>query len=323
MKQARDDVAEAANTEKESRPARIPTAFWMTAGAALGAIAASLGISRLQSPSPPIPTETPPVAKDDDKGSPQTPPGVWVAIAAAVAIIATIFTTLGVEGDTLRRMVRNEPDATGTAISWVIFGAAIFLLPVLVKLLPITGRWISIVLAVCYFASAVAVVYGLIRVLNVAADSLNSRDMPGLSLKVTKSSSNAATIESEATAASIRSSDKMLLRIYGVGAEFTGDLRDACQDGQLPTVDTPPAGSRLLQWGEAGPDKAGAVKISDTLVVDTTNVRHVCAYAALIREHNSTEPYQLAWSIIDVQNLTSVPSGAGQTTAAPGPASVP
>lgn len=59
MKQARDDVAEAANTEKESRPARIPTAFWMTAGAALGAIAASLGISRLQSPSPPIPTEHP------------------------------------------------------------------------------------------------------------------------------------------------------------------------------------------------------------------------------------------------------------------------
>ena len=179
MKQARDDVAEAANTEKESRPARIPTAFWMTAGAALGAIAASLGISRLQSPSPPIPTETPPVAKDDDKGSPQTPPGVWVAIAAAVAIIATIFTTLGVEGDTLRRMVRNEPDATGTAISWVIFGAGIFLLPVLVKLLPITGRWISIVLAVCYFASAVAVVYGLIRVLNVATTTSPLTRGPG------------------------------------------------------------------------------------------------------------------------------------------------
>ena len=252
-------------------------------------------------------TGTPSKKEDDDKGGASTPPGVWVAVAAAVAIVATIFTTLGVEGDTLRRMVRNEPDSTAAAISWVIVGAAIFLLPVLWKLVPLTGRWDVIVLVILYLASAVAVVYGLTRVLTVAADSLNSRDMPGLALKVTKSSTSTATIESEATAAAMRSSDKMLLRIYGVGADYTGDLRAACQSGELPSVDTPPAGSRLLQWGEAGPDKAGAVKISDTLVVDTSNFRHVCAYAALIHDRNSNEAYQLAWSIVDLQNLAFVP----------------
>lgn len=252
-------------------------------------------------------TESPSKKEDDDKGGASTPPGVWVAIAAAVAIVATIFTTLGVEGDTLRRMVRNEPDATAQAISWVIFGAAIFLLPVLLKLTPLAGRWDAILLVVLYFISAAAVVYGLTRILAVAADSLNSRDMPGLSLKVTKSSANTATIESEATAAAMRSSDKMLLRIYGVGADYTGDLRAACQSGAQPSVDAPPAGSRLLQWGEAGPDKAGAVKIGDTLVVDTSNLRHVCAYAALMHDRNSNEAYQLAWSIVDLQNLAFVP----------------
>lgn len=267
-------------------------------------------------------TEAPPEKDDDGKGG-QTPPGVWVAIAAAVAIVATIFTTLGVEGDTLRRMVRNEPDATAEAISWVIVGAAIFLLPVLVKMLPLTGRWDVIVVVALYFASALAVVYGLTRVLTVAADSLNSRDMPGLSLQVTKSSPNAATIESEATAAAVRSSDKMLLRIYGVGADYTGDLRGTCQDGRTPTMDTPPAGSRLLQWGEAGPDKSGAVKITSSLVVDTSNLRHICAYAALIHDRNSNEPFQLSWSIVDLQNLTVVPAESAQAATPTATAPVP
>jgi uncharacterized BrkB/YihY/UPF0761 family membrane protein len=127
------------------------------------------------------------------KETEKPPPGTWVAVSAALAVVVAIFTGLGIEEDILRRMVRNFPRATGIGISLVIIGASVPL--VLLLLRTAKSSWRKWVMR-AKIGSAAAVVVGLVVVLWTGAESLNSRDMPAVSLTAVKSQSGAVTITS-------------------------------------------------------------------------------------------------------------------------------
>ncbi|WP_190989085.1 hypothetical protein [Pseudarthrobacter sulfonivorans] len=244
---------------------------------------------------------------DETPGKP--PAGVWVAVSGALAVVVSIVAALGLQEDFLRRMVRNDPEGTAWSITAVIVGAA---LPVILLLFPRTQRATPVVT----IFSAVIIVAGMIGVLQTGARSLHSRDMPSLSLSAAKSSSGAVTVTSEATAAALRSTEKMLLRIYGIGSSAGEDSTlDPCRESSFPSLDVPPTGSRVLQWGEAGPDRTGTAKVSDNLVIAGDKFTFVCAYAALsggeIREGDF-----FAASLLDLRTLTS-------TTTEPKPTPTP
>lgn len=258
-------------------------------------------LGRKQGVAPPKET---PAAEDKEEPVRQPPPGVWVAVSAALAVVVSIFAALGIEEDVLRRMVRNYPEATAGAISLVIVGASTPLVLLLVRTTKGSRRKRGV--AAVSVVSAAGVIVGLVAVLWTGAESLNSRDMPGLSLTAVKSQSGAVSITSEATAAALRSRERMLLRIYGVSHSPSQDLAQDCQSPDFPALQVPATGSRVLQWGEAGPDKSGAAKVSETVVIKGDEFSFVCAYAILINDPREESYHALA--TVDLRSLTFVPS---------------
>lgn len=269
-------------------------------------------------PSPKVAVPADAAAPKGKEAPPGSPLGVWVAASAALAVVVAIFAALGIEEDILRRMVRNFPDATATAISLVIIGASV---PVVLLLIRMSRPWVTVLLVILSIVSAFLVIIGMTRVLHIGADSLNSRDMPGLSLSAVKSESGSIIVTSEATASALRSSEKMLLRIYAVGTSDSEDLVTLCRSAQEPASAVPSSGSRVLQWGEAGPDGTGAAKVSQTLTINDDDFSFVCAYAALERAPDEDGKAYLAWSVVDLRSLTFAPLEPEPTPASTIPSS--
>lgn len=250
------------------------------------------------------------------------PAGVWVAISAALVVVVAILAALGIEEDFLRRMVRNDPQGIARSIGFVMVGASLPVVLLLLRLFRGGKRQLAALTAVVAVASALLVVLGMINVLRAGADSLHSRDMPGLQLSVAKSSNGAVIITAEATAASLRSNEKMLLRLYGVGSSASDETMAAlpCLSSQELNIYAPQTGSGVLQWGETGPDKTGTAKISESLVVDGTKFSFVCAYAVLLNVQPG-EPY-FSRSVVDLRSLA--PAATVPTpTATTAPAATP
>lgn len=248
------------------------------------------------------------------------PPGVWVAVSAALAVVVSIFAGLGIEQDLLRRMVRNDPDGVAWAVGLVIVGAA---LPVILLLVNLSGRraWATTLTSLVTVFSALLVVVGMINVLRTGTESLHSRDMPSLSLSAVKSPSGAVTVTSEAKAPALRSTEKMLLRIYGIGPSASEDLNvdSLCRGTRWPDIKGPSSGSGVLQWGESGPDKTGTASVQESLVVNSNDYRFVCAYAVLFNAPNE-QPYS-AWSVVDLRSLqASTPAAAAPSSEPTAPA---
>lgn len=258
------------------------------------------------------------MAEEDAKNPEKepVPPGAWVAVTAALGVVVAIFAGLGIEQDLLRRMVRNDPEGVAWAIGFVIVGASIPVILFVIRL--IRGRLAAVFTAVVSIVSAVLVVIGMINVLRTGTESLHSRDMPSLSLSAVKSASGAVAITADATAPALRSTEKMLLRVYGVGSSASEDLDlDAlCRNTQWPGIKASSSGSGVLQWGEAGPDTTGTAKVHQNLIVDGNNYRFVCGYAVLFNAPNE-QPYY-AWSVVDLRSLVVTP-----TTPAPTPSASP
>jgi hypothetical protein len=73
-------------------------------------------------------------SSENNGESAKVPPGAWLAIGAAVPVVVAILAALGIQEDLLRRMVRNDPDGTAWAIGFVIVGASV---PVILVLVPL------------------------------------------------------------------------------------------------------------------------------------------------------------------------------------------
>jgi len=294
-------------SKRDAPPGKVALGVWVTTSAVLAAIVTLFGVRMTRTPSAdqaasnggPAADKEP--EKKPEKEPEKTPPGVWVAVSAALAAVLAIFTALGIEGETLRRMVRNAPDDTALAMTLIIIGAAITVIPLLSQ--PLVSLWPKAVwLIVASSAlSGILVVAGMGKLVSTGAFSLNARETPSLSLKAVKSPSGVVTIDSEANAPSLRNREKMLLRIYGVGPSETAQPHDLCNSDGKPEASA--AGSRVLKWGESGPDKIGAAKVSESLVLNSTEFRFVCAYTALQGEENN--PYTDRWavSMLDLSSL--------------------
>lgn len=316
MTQASDPDEHRPASKKDAPPGKVALGVWVTTAAGLAAIGTLVGVRM---------TRTPPAAQVVSNGDPaadqepekkpekepeKTPPGVWVAVSAAIAAALGIFTALGIEGETLRRMVRNAPDDTAQGMTLIIVGAAITVIPLLSQ--PLVSLWPKAVwlIVASSAVSGLLVVAGMGMLVSTGAFSLNAREAPSLSLKAVKLPSGVVTIDSEAVAPSLRNRERMILRIYGVGPSETAQPYDFCNSDSKPEASV--AGSRVLKWGESGPDKTGSAKISESLVLTSTEFRFVCAYTALEGEVGS--PYTDRWavSMLDLSSLAVLPPEPAQ-----------
>jgi hypothetical protein len=98
----------------------------------------------------------------------------------------------------------------------------------------------------------------------------------------------------------------MLLRIYAYSRSPSQDLPRDCNSGDWPTLQVPATGARVLQWGEAGPDKTGSAKVSETVVINGDDFSFICAYAVLQNPEQEKKVY-FAWATVDIRSLTFLP----------------
>jgi hypothetical protein len=219
--------------------------------------------------------------------SPNKPPeNVGTILAIAATLIVGVFAALGVSGNLLARMVRNDANmsrnvlllAVGAAVLLAIF-AAISKVPSWAYIVPVLILGSSLGLSA-----------------HLAATSQRMRENPSVSLNVSQPSSGSMTITAKATGSSLRSSERMLMRIAYITrslstSEFrnsteprdtTTELRERtnqeCKRPALHPAD--PKTARLLSWTETGPNASGEASIEQTMPLPPHAI-YVCAWVTL------------------------------------------
>ena len=243
-----------------------------------------------------------------DKGGFTTSLGTVLGIATTTVV--AVFAALGVSGNLLSRMVRNEPDT----FRWILFYAIVAV--VFAAAITAIRSWPNELIVVP--------VIGLGAVLVIAAfegaDSQRVRENPSISLSLSKSQPGSLTVTAKATGSSLRSNDRMLLRIVAITRRLAVDelpgstptdkrtqlrtvTNEECKRGELHPLNVKDA--RLLSWTETGSDTSGEATTEQTMPVPST-AQYVCAWAIL--SARPTEPRENApenFALIDLADMRS------------------
>ncbi|WP_129590419.1 hypothetical protein [Cryobacterium aureum] len=221
----------------------------------------------------PLPSsaEDPPADHDPTQGAKGEAPlkvAVWLYFSLLIAVLAAI----GIQGDILQRLIRNDPSLFAWAAITTIIGAA---LPVLFA--SNLGRQ-SPVKVIATFGAFLAV-GGICWALWLGAQSITDREAPSLDFSVEKVDGGAVRVIAHASSTSLRTTETMLLRITAIRGDgvSTTDPWDLCASrGRLMTT-TDPSGW-VVAWLEKGPSATGVADIKWQSDIDITGVRYVCAY---------------------------------------------
>ena len=235
--------------------------------------------------------------------------GLGTILGIAASLIVTVFAALGVSGNLLARMVRDDPEASRNIL---VLGIGMVVIAAVITAIPqVRNGWV------------VVPVIGLAVVLSLAAHaaavSQNKRENPSISLTVAPNPSGGLSLTAKATGSSLKSNDRLLLRVtaitrrLAVTADSTGasELRTVtdqeCKRGELHPYN--PRNARLLSWTETGSNVTGEAATEQTMPVPPT-AQYVCAWtilSALPTEAREDAPEDLA--LVDLAGLSV---GAGR-----------
>jgi hypothetical protein len=226
-------------------------------------------------------------AGNGDKSGKTDFSGLGATLGIAATLIVAVFAALGVSGNLLARMVRNDPQASKN-ILWLAIAMVVFA-GVITALSTRANSW----LAAPVFGLGVA----LVLAANAAAVSQEKRENPSISLSLsrTQSGSGGLTLTAKATGSSLKSNDRLLLRVAAVirrlavkemagpkANERTTELRDVtnreCKRSELHPVNVKDA--RLLSWTETGSNVSGEATTEQTMPIPS-QAQYVCAWAIL------------------------------------------
>lgn len=206
--------------------------------------------------------------------------GLGTILGIAATLIVAVFAALGVSGNLLARMVRDDPEASRNIL---VLGIAMVVVAAVITAIPkVHNNWVAVP------------VIGLAVVLSMAAHaaavSQNKRENPSISLTVAPTQSGGLSLTAKATGSSLKSNDRLLLRVtaitrrlgvtpYGAGTTELRTVTDQeCKRGELHPLDIRTA--RLLSWTETGSNVSGEAATEQTMPVPST-AQYVCAWAIL------------------------------------------
>jgi hypothetical protein len=244
------------------------------------------------------------------------------AIPAAYGVIIALLVALGIQGEVLTRLLRNEPIPMAIAFGLAIVGAALPLIGIAISgVVRATstrdgrvagtrvaaartwGLWLNV-------AGATMLLAGVILALVAGIWTFSDREQP--TLTITSSSvddAESAEITFEASALSLSTEDKMLLRVI-VLLDRTADVQQANEVCRNASSVAPPADGEspasVLFWGETGPNATGATANTATVRVAANRWTFVCALAALsdTRDYGQGSGDQrFVSTLVDVRNV--------------------
>lgn len=222
------------------------------------------------------------------------------SVGAVIGIAATLFLgvlgALGVAGNLLARSVRNEPKWSAVALTIAIVGAILLAWAVLPKKSLLSGVALAIL------------ALGLMSAAWFGAKSQGTRENPRLTLNAVKMASGDVSVTAKASGSSLKSNDRMLLRILVIKTRLSDkDIRRRveadCYRGQLDRAHR--TTTRLVSWTETGPDPSGDASTEQKLTVrNGKGVEYVCAWVAL-SQRGTLEDVRFADALVDLGRLRS------------------
>ncbi|WP_207844026.1 hypothetical protein [Williamsia soli] len=240
----------------------------------------------------------------------------------------------------------NWPDSV--AFGFEIAGLALAVLAFALLLVPrFTHRLLTDIQTIGpEVAGSVLVLFGALLVAYWGTQAIAQREQPDIVVSAQQDSVNdqLVNIQVSGSGLSLRSRDKMLVRVMAVKSNVPSTIQEACRnprkpgpavvvkDGVLKTIDDAPgakpvmltedATTRTLYWGETGPTSTGSTDMTVALQVSRVDYQWVCVYAALSAEEfvgpadaTSSTP-RLGLTIIDLDNAgpASPPTSSAPST---------
>lgn len=252
-----------------------------------------------------------------------------IAIPLGLALIAGAFVTLGIQGDLLPRLMRNSPALVILAFALGVFGVVVPLFGLLLEGWPRRA---------CFGLGALLLLGGTVVAIWAAVSGTGIREQPTVTIvakaETTPSSAPSpagtaptrapapttsttpsttpepvTTVQITATALSLASRDRMLLRVVAFSdATKLEDAQRSCSDTR--TVDVArEVGGTVLFWGETGPTVTGSGTSSVVLSVSQDTYRYLCALAVLSAKSNDSKS-EATRVITDLHSLAPLPTAS-------------
>jgi hypothetical protein len=203
---------------------RLPLAgVWTLLGLLIAAIAAVGAFLRKGKATPASPSTDPVVSKSpvatesdrtkskepapkDESAEPKVPiDGMRIAALAFFGVLTAVLAGLGIQGDILARLLRNEPDALAWAVVLTLVGGT----AAAIALLWPKGPWMKWVVA----GGALAALGGVCLAVWFGTTSFSDRETPSLNLSVVAKDASTVTLTADAAASSLRADETMLLYV--------------------------------------------------------------------------------------------------------------
>ena len=240
-----------------------------------------------------------------------------LALPLGAGVLVTFFATLGIEGDLLSRLLRNEPKLV--LISFLLATIGV-ILPLFTLSEKVKDWWAAL--------GAFLLLVGFGLGMFAAIRTTGEREQPNIKLtrlaNASESSSSEVRVQVEATGSNLASSNRMLLRVVILPPTLgMGDAKELCsttkaRNGDLESVGDVelPQSARVVAWQESGPDQTGNTSNTTTLAIDTATHGWVCAHAVLFdptsapEEPGTSDPPEagdddarFSTAIVDLQEL--------------------
>jgi hypothetical protein len=203
-------------------------------------------------------------------------------------------------GNLLARSVRNSPEGSAAILILAIVAAILFAWTILPKG---SWSWLSRVALIVLAAALILTAW-------FGAQSQASRENPRITLNAVKMASGDVSITAKASGSSLRSNERMLLRVLVITVRLSDDqirkrvIAD-CSRAQLNRAHR--TTTRLVYWTETGPDASGDVSTEQKLTVrNGKRVEYVCAWAVLSKR-GTLEETREANALVDVGRLRQKP----------------
>lgn len=213
---------------------------------------------------------------------------VRVAALAYFGLLIAVLAGLGIQGDILTRLLRNQPEALAGAVALTLLGGAAAAIALLwPKKKGLAGGALAVGAALALGGVCVAVWFG--------TTSLSVRETPSLDLSVVHKNASTITVTADAAATSLRANETMLLRVIALVDPLDPDpvaVGNMCWDDGVRSSDGVDRGGRpspmtfvLLYWGDTGPTTAGVAstqwKADVEMDGDFGEIRYICAKAVI------------------------------------------
>ena len=195
-----------------------------------------------------------------------------LAIPVAYGLIVGVLGALGITGDVLTRLLRNDPERAAWSFMLAILAVVIplvahFALASSSEADRVSDRGRIIIARSADVVGGVLLVLAAFLAIFGGVDSIGAREHPDIQIINAARDSESAELTFTGTALSLRTDDRLILRVVAFKDVSAAEANESCRTGADPTPapdqnGRPLADFDLVALGDAGPTATGVATTS-------------------------------------------------------------